>query len=102
MLKKLFFRYEPSALRSRLYNLIFGLKRPFSSFQILKAIGVTGVSSGYTKLDQMTSGFQNGVFIVLAARPSMGKTALALSLAAHAAAQGTTVGFFPWKWVRNN
>jgi replicative DNA helicase len=42
----------------------------------------------------MTSGFQKGDFIVLAARPSMGKTALALSLAQHAASQGKTVGLF--------
>ena len=56
--------------------------------------GITGVPSGYSKLDDMTSGFQNGDFIVLAARPSMGKTALALSIATHAASQGAAVGFF--------
>jgi replicative DNA helicase len=56
--------------------------------------GITGVSSGYQKLDQYTSGFQPGDFIVLAARPSMGKTALALSLAKHAAEQGNPIGFF--------
>jgi replicative DNA helicase len=56
--------------------------------------GITGVPSGYKKLDEMTSGFQKGDFIVLAARPSMGKTALALSLAYNAAEQGKSVGFF--------
>lgn len=56
--------------------------------------GITGVPSGYQKLDQYTSGFQPGDFIVLAARPSMGKTALALALARNAAHQGVPTGFF--------
>lgn len=56
--------------------------------------GVTGVPSGYEKLDEMTSGFQSGDFVVLAARPSMGKTALALSMLRQSAAAGRVVGFF--------
>ena len=56
--------------------------------------GITGIPSGYKKLDELTSGFQNGDFIVLAARPSMGKTALALSLARHAASHDQCIGFF--------
>lgn len=43
--------------------------------------GVTGVSSGFHELDEMLSGFQPGEMIIIAARPSMGKTALALNLA---------------------
>ncbi|TMH32745.1 MAG: replicative DNA helicase [Betaproteobacteria bacterium] len=46
---------------------------------------VTGVRTGYFDLDRMTSGFQPGDLIVLAARPSMGKTALALNIAEHVA-----------------
>ncbi len=42
---------------------------------------VTGVPTGFTELNEYTSGFQAGEFIVIAARPSMGKTALALSMA---------------------
>jgi len=45
----------------------------------------TGIPSGLTDLDSMTSGFQDSEFIVIGARPSVGKTALALSMAAHAA-----------------
>lgn len=46
---------------------------------------VTGVPSGIPELDHMTSGFQSSDLIVLAGRPSMGKTALALNFAQHAA-----------------
>jgi replicative DNA helicase len=46
---------------------------------------VTGVPSGYHRLDQMTSGFQPSDLIILAARPSMGKTAFALNIAMRAA-----------------
>ncbi len=72
------------------------LKRTFQHLSDLKSHGqgITGISSGYKKLDGMTSGFQNSDFIVLAARPSMGKTALALSLAHSAANSGHCVGFF--------
>jgi replicative DNA helicase len=45
----------------------------------------TGVPSGLTDLDSMTSGFQNSEFIVIGARPSVGKTALALTIASHTA-----------------
>lgn len=44
-----------------------------------------GVPSGYTKLDQITQGWQKSDLIILAARPSMGKTAFALNLALNAA-----------------
>lgn len=46
---------------------------------------LTGVASGINNLDSLTSGFQPGDFIILAARPSMGKTALALNFALNAA-----------------
>ncbi|MBX3633915.1 MAG: replicative DNA helicase [Rubrivivax sp.] len=48
---------------------------------------VTGVRSGFYDLDRMTAGMQKGDLIVLAARPSMGKTAFALNIAEHVAVQ---------------
>ncbi|HEX5483947.1 MAG TPA: replicative DNA helicase [Terriglobia bacterium] len=48
--------------------------------------GVTGVATGFEVLDKMTSGLQPGELVIIAARPSLGKTALALNIAAHAAA----------------
>jgi replicative DNA helicase len=46
---------------------------------------VTGVPSGFTKLDEMTSGFQPSDLVIVAARPSMGKTAFVLNIACNAA-----------------
>ena len=48
---------------------------------------VTGVPTGFTQLDTLTSGLQNSDLIILAARPSMGKTALALNIARNAAVE---------------
>ncbi|WP_342276358.1 replicative DNA helicase [Spiroplasma endosymbiont of Nebria brevicollis] len=48
-------------------------------------VNITGTSSGINNLDIVTSGFQKGDLIILAARPSMGKTALALNFALNAA-----------------
>ncbi len=47
--------------------------------------GLNGVPSGFTELDELTTGFQPGDMIVLAARPSMGKTALGLNMCEHIA-----------------
>lgn len=46
---------------------------------------VTGIGTGYSDLDQLTGGFRPGQFIIIAARPAMGKTSLALNIASHAA-----------------
>ena len=45
---------------------------------------LTGLSTGYAKLDEMTGGLQGGDLFILAARPSMGKTALALNIGRNA------------------
>ncbi|MCR1899275.1 replicative DNA helicase [Irregularibacter muris] len=46
---------------------------------------ITGIPTGFTDIDSKTSGFQKSDFILVAARPSMGKTAFALNIAQHAA-----------------
>ncbi len=46
---------------------------------------ITGVETGYRELDEITCGLQNGEMIIIAGRPSMGKTSLALNIAEHAA-----------------
>ncbi len=56
---------------------------------------VTGVPTGFTELDQMTSGLHGGELIIIAARPSMGKTALSLNLASHMTLRAKkTVAYF--------
>jgi replicative DNA helicase len=47
--------------------------------------GITGIPSGFTDLDKMTAGFQPSDLIIVAARPSMGKTTFAMNLVEHAA-----------------
>ena len=55
----------------------------------------TGVPTGFHALDNMTSGFQNSEFIIIGARPSVGKTAFALSMAANISiGRKIPVGFF--------
>lgn len=49
---------------------------------------ITGLATGYTDLDQMTSGLQKGDLIIIAGRPSMGKTAFSMNIAEHAAIKG--------------
>src|SRR5438046_6846184 len=46
---------------------------------------LTGVATGFTDLDRLTAGFQRGDLVIVAARPSMGKTAFALNVVQHAA-----------------
>ena len=56
---------------------------------------VTGVASGFRDLDEMTSGFQPADLVIVAARPSMGKTAFTLNIAQHAAIEhNVPVAFF--------
>ncbi|HTX22864.1 MAG TPA: replicative DNA helicase [Candidatus Aquilonibacter sp.] len=56
---------------------------------------LTGIGTGFPELDKMTSGFHGGEMIVIAARPSVGKTSLALNIAEHVAVeQKLPVGVF--------
>ncbi|MFC5046400.1 replicative DNA helicase [Aquimarina hainanensis] len=93
---------------SRLYEVTQGnIKRSSESAQSLviqakKKIeeisnkeGMSGVPSGFDKLDKLTSGWQPSDLIIVAARPGMGKTALTLSMARNiAVGQGIPVAFF--------
>ena len=56
---------------------------------------ITGVPTGFVDLDEMTRGLQGGDLVIVAARPSMGKTSLVLNIAQYVATQpGHSVGFF--------
>ena len=52
---------------------------------------ITGLATGFYKFDEMTSGLQKGELIIIAARPSMGKTAMAINIAQNAAVQQQAV-----------
>lgn len=86
-------------------------KRSFSDFEPLSKVlergfleierlfnnkgDITGVGSGFNDLDSKTSGFQKGDMVLIAARPSMGKTTFALNIAEHAAIrEGKSVVIF--------
>jgi len=73
------------------------LKESFERITLLYESGVdlTGTPSGFRDLDRLTSGFQPGNLIIVAARPSMGKSALALCMAANIGVRhGVPVGLF--------
>ncbi len=62
--------------------------------EVAQSRQATGVTCGYDHLDNITNGFQKGNLIILAARPSVGKTALALNIASNVVCQNRTVALF--------
>jgi len=65
------------------------------------ALDVTGLATGFRELDSLTSGFQPSDLILVAARPSMGKTALCLNIAQHAGTRNNrSVGIFSLEMSR--
>ena len=56
--------------------------------------GISGITSGFPSIDRITQGWQNSDMVVIAARPSMGKTAFSLSMACNIAALGIPCAFF--------
>ncbi|MBI4444604.1 MAG: replicative DNA helicase [Acidobacteria bacterium] len=63
---------------------------------------ITGIASGFIELDRLTCGLQKSDLIIVAARPGLGKTSLALNIAQHAATRGKkTVGFFSLEMSSN-
>lgn len=67
-------------VRGLLHGLIKDLEKKYHSRQ-----PISGISTGYSRLDELTLGFESGQFIVVAARPSMGKTSFALNICANLA-----------------
>src|SRR5690606_12435517 len=55
-------------------------------FEMIENRGQRGLESGFFELDDMLNGLQNGEMVIVAARPSMGKTAFAMNLIEHIAA----------------
>ncbi|MBC8524888.1 MAG: replicative DNA helicase [Chlorobium phaeobacteroides] len=82
-----FFGISQAGIKKKASNIKELLKNATRMLENLSSsqMSVTGVSSGYSELDELTAGFQPSDLIIIAARPSAGKTALALALARNAA-----------------
>lgn len=70
----------PESIRSILAKTIDTIEKRYES-----STPVTGIASGFTDLDRLTTGMQPGDLVIVAGRPSMGKTTLAMNIAEHAA-----------------
>ncbi len=87
--QKALFDLAENRLHPQYYPVKDVIKDTFKMLQTLyeKKEQITGIPSGYIDLDQMTAGFQPGDLVIIAARPSMGKTPLALNIASYASAE---------------
>ncbi len=81
------FRISDSQLRRSAISMQEVLKEALTRLESIhgREGGITGVPSGFKRIDQMTGGWQPSDLIIIAARPSMGKTAFALAVARNAA-----------------
>lgn len=61
---------------------------------------LAGLATGFTRFDEMTGGLESGQLVIVAARPSVGKTVVGCNIAAHVAASGTPVLFFTLEMTR--
>ncbi len=82
-----FFSISQAGIKKKASNIKELLKNATRMLESLSSsqTSVTGISSGFSELDDLTAGFQPSDLIIIAARPSAGKTAFALSLARNAA-----------------
>ncbi len=78
--------------QNRLQDIYTAIKATFSDIERLQQAktDITGVPTGYPALDQLTTGLQPSDLIIVAGRPSMGKTSLALNMATNAVKQANT------------
>ena len=86
------FEISENKVRPSFYPIRDIVKDSFRSIEDLYARKelITGVATGFEKIDDLTSGLQNSDLIIVAGRPSMGKTAFALNIAQYAALEGKT------------
>src|SRR5690606_27770364 len=80
------FEVSEKNIKNKTQNITDVIKKAITKLENIKQNEgtITGVPTGLQKLDEITSGFQNSNLIIIAARPGMGKTALALTIARNA------------------
>src|SRR5512136_1937412 len=85
--QKVIFEISENKLRPAFFPVSAVLKDTIKNIELLyeKKEHITGVPTGFVDLDDKTAGFQRGDLIIIAGRPSMGKTAFALNIAQYAA-----------------
>jgi replicative DNA helicase len=91
------FRLSEKQLRKSFQHIKPIMHKAFDSIEKFheRKGSVTGAATGFTRLDELTSGFQPSELIIIAGRPSMGKTALSLNIARNIAVDSRKpVGFF--------
>jgi len=76
------------------------LQETLAAIDRAAGLALTGISTGFEQLDDMTSGLQRGELVILAARPSMGKTAFALNVVEAMASRGHPVVLFSLEMSR--
>jgi replicative DNA helicase len=88
--ESLVFEIAQEGQKSDLVHLADLLQEELDRIAAAEGKGISGLPTGYSDLDKLTSGFQPGEMIIIAARPSMGKTALTLNIAEQVARGGIT------------
>ena len=88
------FRIAQQSEQSQIESLHDLIKATMETLEANEGKQLIGVPTGFSELDEITTGLQKGEMIILAARPSMGKTAFALNLTENVAMRGYGVGFF--------
>lgn len=91
-----------SAAEVDLFTIKDGLTQLYHKLEAdnARGTGLAGLSTGFDHIDKRTSGLKGGELIIVAARPGMGKTNLALNIAGHAAKSGNQVAFFSMEMSR--
>lgn len=95
-LEKDLFQFTENLTQNQLFPVPDLIKTSLDRLEELhhKKLSVTGISTSFTELDHLTSGFQPGELSIIAARPAMGKTAFSLNIALAASLNNKKVAFF--------